>query len=110
MAKAVQGYLSEDNVYFDTAEDCELYEAEDALRRVLDKMEIDDDKFIGYITTPTLRLGIERYFNALNYFKVSFDQSDIAKANETAPAQQQPPRSDEPVSDMGRRTQSKGVR
>jgi hypothetical protein len=102
--KAVQGFLTEDDTFFDDKHAAELYEAELELRLACDKPNIDDDKLIDYLIT--LQPQIQRYFNALEKHN-----ANNGKAEEVvAPEQQQSPRSDEPVPDVGRRTRPKRVR
>ena len=102
--KAVQGFLTEDDTFFDDKHAAELYEAELELRQACDKPNIDDDKLIGYLIT--LQPQIQRYFNALEKHN-----ADNGKAEEVAaPELEQPTRSDEPVPDVGGRTRTKRVR
>lgn len=110
MPKEVIGWLAEDNEFFEREQDAELYEAENALRDKLDKLNVQDDKFIEIATA--LQSEVQRYFNAIKSAgdPEEYQADDKGRDEDTASAQQQQTRGNEPVPDMGSGSQSEGVR
>jgi len=125
MVNPVTGFIAKDGTFFEVRNEAELYEADQALTDALTERGVDPDKFIEHAVA--LRLLVERYFNAKeaidNDKEPEFvtwhgnqanlgehDAHDGGTKEGLDTLLEQPSSSDQPVPNVGRRSQSKKVR
>ena len=112
MPKQVQGFLTEDDTFFEKQEDAEIYESEVLLRQACNKLEIapgitiDDDKVIHVL--DNLEEEVLRYLNARQRAK-QHTAVELRPEDELDSVLEQPPRGDEPVPYVRRRKRAANV-
>lgn len=112
MPKQVQGYLTDDDTFFESEADAEVYESEVALRQACNRLEtapgitIDDDKVIHVL--QNLEEEVLRYLNARQRAK-QHTAVELRSEDEPDRVQQLPAGSDEPVPYVRRRKRTANV-
>lgn len=106
MPKEVKGYLTEDDTFFESKNDAEVYESEVLLRQACNKLEIapgitiDDDKVIHVL--DNLEEEVLRYLNAIQRAR-EHTAVELRPEDEPDSVLEQPTGSDEPVPYVRRR-------